>query len=182
MKLGWAACVALAACAMVSGGASAQEHKPQRTPSPDIHYVPTPQDAVEAMLKVAQVTATDVVYDLGSGDGRIPITAARKYGARGVGIEIDPALVRKANEAARKAGVADKVTFFQADLFKADLAQATVVTLFLSPSMNLRLRSKLMRELAPGTRIVAYRFPVPDWPPDQQLKVGGRDVYFWMIR
>ena len=169
---------AVLAWLIVLGGIAAAQTKP----SPDIHYVPTPQDAVDAMLDLAQVTANDVVYDLGSGDGRIPITAARKFGARGMGIEIDPDLVRRATDGARKAGVADKVTFSQADLFKTDLSKATVVMLYLSPSVNLRLRSKLMRDLAPGSRIVAYRFGIPDWAPDRQIRVGGRDIFFYTIK
>ena len=148
----------------------------------DIHYVPTPEAVVDAMLTLARVTSADVVYDLGSGDGRIPIEAARKYGARGIGVELDPALVQRARENAAAAGVADKVTFIQADLFRTDLSEATVVTLFLSPSVNLRLRSKLQRELKPGARIVSNRFPIADWVPDQELTVEGTPVKFWLVR
>jgi precorrin-6B methylase 2 len=147
----------------------------------DIHYVPTPPEVVDAMLTMAKVTAGDVVYDLGSGDGRIPIEAARRFGARAVGVELDPALVERARENAKDAGVADKVTFLQADLFKTDLSEATVVTLFLSPSVNLRLRSKLQRELKPGSRIVSNRFPIGDWMPDRQIMVGPTAVLFWMV-
>ena len=154
----------------------------QTVPSLDIHYVPTPTAVVEAMLRIARVTSTDVVYDLGSGDGRIVIEAARTYGARGVGVELHPELVKQAREGARKAGVADKVTFVQADLFKTDLSPATVVTLYLSPSINLRLRSKFERELRPGARLVSHRFPVGDWQPDQELTVGDNRVLFWTIR
>jgi SAM-dependent methyltransferase len=153
-----------------------------QVPGLDIHYVPTSTEAVDVMLKMAKVTGSDVVYDLGSGDGRIPIAAAQVYGARGVGVELDPKLVRLANDNARKAGVTDKVTFIQADLFKTDLSKATVVTLYLSPSVNLRLRSKLQRELAPGSRVVSNRFPIPDWPPEQQLKVGDQDVFLYTIK
>ena len=148
----------------------------------DIHYVPTPDAVVDAMLTLARVTPADVVYDLGSGDGRIPIEAARKYGARGVGVELDAALVQQARENAMAAGVADKVTFVQADLFRTDLSGATVVTLFLSPSVNLRLRSKLQRELAPGARVVSNRFPIGDWTPDRELTVEGTPVKFWLVR
>lgn len=156
-------------------------HAQSRTPSLDIHYVPTPNDAVELMLRLAQVTPADVVYDLGSGDGRIVITAAQKYGARGVGVELDPELVKRARAGAAKAGVQDRVEFRQEDLFKADLSPATVVTLFLSPSMNLRLESKLKRELRPGARIVAYRFPVGTWRPEQEVPVGRERVFLWTI-
>jgi len=152
-----------------------------RPPSPDIHFVPTPTAIVDAMLKLARVTPTDVIYDLGSGDGRIVITAARRYGARAIGIEIDPELIKEATRNARKAGVADHVTFIQADLFKTDLSEASVVTLFLSPSINRRLEAKLKRELKPGSRIVSHRFPIDDWKPDEDLKVKGKHVYLWRI-
>jgi precorrin-6B methylase 2 len=153
-----------------------------RPPTPDIHYVPTPSNVVDVMLARAEVTSGDVVYDLGSGDGRIVITAAQKHGARGVGVEIDAKLVALARENARKAGVADRVRFIEGDLFKTDLSEATVVTLFLSPSVNLRLRSKLQRELKPGSRIVSYRFPIADWRPDGEVQVGGQPVYSWRIQ
>jgi SAM-dependent methyltransferase len=170
--------VAAAALALLlAPGVQAQQ--PQRTP--DIHYVPTPPEVVDAMLTLGRVTARDVVYDLGSGDGRIVITAAQKYGARGVGVELDRALVAEAVENADKAGVADRVAFRQGDLFQTDLAPATVVTLFLSPTVNLRLRSKLMRELAPGTRIVSHRFGIGDWAPDAEVEVRGTKVYLWTI-
>lgn len=149
--------------------------------TPDIHYVPTPTEVVAAMLEVAKVTADDVVYDLGSGDGRIVITAAQKYGARGVGIELDRDLVNQANRNAREAGVQDRVRFRRGDLFRQDLSPATVVTLFLSPSVNLRLQSKLLRELKPGTRVVSHQFPIGDWPAQAELDVNGRKVFFWVI-
>jgi cyclopropane fatty-acyl-phospholipid synthase-like methyltransferase len=151
--------------------------------TPDIHYVPTPDAVVDTMLAAAQVGATDVVYDLGSGDGRIVIEAARKYGARGVGIELDAALNSKAFNNARKAGVADRVTFVQADFFKVDLSEATVVTLFLSPNINQRLQPKLRRELKPGARVVSHRFPMPPgWKPDRDIHVKGTRVFLWTIR
>ena len=154
-----------------------------QTPGADVHYVPTPDAVVRAMLDVAHVTSADVVYDLGSGDGRIVIEAARKYGARAVGIELDPELNKQATKNAQKAGVADKVTFVRADFFKTDLSEATVVTLFLSPSINARLQSKLRRELRPGARIVSHRFPMPpDWKPDIDLAVKGTHVFLWTIR
>jgi SAM-dependent methyltransferase len=150
--------------------------------TPDIHFVPTPSDVIDAMLTLAHVTADDVVYDLGSGDGRIVIAAAEKYGARGVGVEIDPQLVKAANGRARKHRVADRVRFVQGNLFTFDISEATVVTLYLSGSINRRLAPKLMRELKPGARVVSHRFDMYDWPPDQQVKVGGRNVYLWTIR
>lgn len=154
-----------------------------QTPGADVHYVPTPDAVVGAMLDIAGVTAADVVYDLGSGDGRIVIEAARKYGARAVGIELDPELNKNAAGNAQKAGVADKVSFVRADLFKTDLSEASVVTLFLSPNINARLQPKLRRELKPGARIVSHRFPMPpDWKPDRDLVVDGTHVFLWTIR
>src|SRR2546426_4688725 len=130
--------------------------------TPDIHFVPTSRGVIDAMLSLAHVTANDVVYDLGSGEGDIVIRAAEKYGARGVGVEIDPQLVKRAKERARKRGVADKVTFIQGDLFKADISDATVVAIYLSNSINRRLAPKLMRELKPGARVVSHRFDMYD--------------------
>ena len=164
----------LAAAAPVVSGQT-----PARTP--DVHFVPTPTAVVDAMLKLANVTSSDVIYDLGSGDGRIVISAAQKFGARGVGIELDRQLVNEANKKARKAGVADKVTFLSTDLFKADISEATVVTLYLLPSINLRLQPKLMRELKPGTRIVSHRFDMGAWTPEQDVIVRGVHVYLWTI-
>jgi ribosomal protein L11 methylase PrmA len=149
---------------------------------PDVLYVPTPQAVVEAMLDVAQVKSTDVVYDLGSGDGRIVIAAAKKYGARGVGIEIDPALVKKAKDNAAAAGVSNRVRFVAQDLFAANISDATVVTLYLLQSINERLRPKLIRELKPGTRVVSHMFNMgPEWPPEKTLEVEQSRVFFWTI-
>lgn len=159
--------------------AEAQATKQQRTP--DVIYVPTPPEVVEAMLKVADVKKGDVLYDLGSGDGRIVITAARDLGVRGVGIDIDPKRIEEANENAQKEGVADRVKFLQQDLFESDFSDATVVTLYLLPSLNLKLRPKLMKELKPGTRIVSHSFDMGDWKPEKTLDVNGRMVYFWTI-
>lgn len=155
--------------------------RPQVPPgrAPDVIFVPTPQPVVEAMLKLAQVGPTDVIYDLGSGDGRIPIAAARLYGARGVGIDIDPERTREAIANARAAGVADKVSFVTQDLFTTDLRPATVVTLYLLPSINRRLIPKLNAELKPGTRIVSHAFDMGDIPPVRRQEVGGRMLYFW---
>ncbi len=154
----------------------------QSAAAPDVVYVPTPQPVVDAMLQLAQVTSNDVVYDLGSGDGRIVITAAKRYGARGVGIEIDPALVRQAQENAVAAGVGDRVRFVTENLFTADLREATVVTLYLLQSINERLRPKLVRELTPGTRVVSHVFSMgPEWPPQKTQTIDGRQVYLWTI-
>jgi tRNA A58 N-methylase Trm61 len=137
--------------------------------------------AVRALLALAAVGPQDVVYDLGSGDGRIPITAAREFGARGVGIEIDPALVARAQENARKAGVEDRVEFKLGNMYAADVRQATVVTLFLHPEPNLKLRPKLRSELRPGSRIVSYMWNMGDWPPDEVREVAWRQLYLWRI-
>ena len=154
----------------------------QELRTPDVIFVPTPHEVVDAMLKVAKVGQGDVLYDLGSGDGRIPITAAQKYGiARGIGIDINPERIREANENLRKAGVGQRVRFINADLFESNLGDATVVTLYLLPELNLKLLPKLLKELKPGTRIVSHAFDMGTWKPEQALKVGGRDVYFWTI-
>ncbi|MBP1606726.1 MAG: putative methyltransferase [Acidobacteria bacterium] len=144
---------------------------PARTP--DVIFVPTPDTVVQAMLDVANVTSSDVVYDLGCGDGR--------RGARGVGIDIDPSRIREATANARAAGVTDKVQFMEADLFATDISEATVVTLYLLPSLNRKLMPKLLEELRPGTRIVSHAFDMGDWAPDKHLEVDGRDVYFWTV-
>ena len=159
--------------------ALAQEPTPLR--EGDVIYVPTPPEVVEAMLKVAKVTKDDVVYDLGSGDGRIPITAAKEYGARGVGIDIDPQRIREAEANLKDAGVGDRVRFLNTDLFTADISEATVVTLYLLPSLNLKLLPKLNKELRPGTRVVSHAFDMGDARPEETLNVNGRAVYFWTI-
>jgi cyclopropane fatty-acyl-phospholipid synthase-like methyltransferase len=133
------------------------------------------------MLALARVTSSDVVYDLGSGDGRIVIVAAQRFGARGVGIEIDPQLVERSRAIAREGGVADRATFIEGDLFTADLSRATVVTLFLSDFVNARLESKLKQELRPGTRIVSHQFPIGHWKPDATLRVDGAELFLWTI-
>jgi len=151
------------------------------TRRPDVIYVPTPEAVVEAMLQVANVGKNDIVYDLGCGDGRIPVTAAKKYGARGVGIDIDPQRIKEANENVAKNNVGDRVRIVQGDLFEQDLSQATVVTLYLLPSLNVKLMPKLMKELKPGTRIVSHAFDMGDWKPEKELDVEGRRVYYWTI-
>jgi SAM-dependent methyltransferase len=151
----------------------------------DVPYVPTAEIVVDEMLRVAQVGKDDVVYDLGCGDGRIVITAAKRHGARGVGVDIDPRRIKESNENARKAGVTDRVKFHQQDLFKMEFKDATVVTLYLLPQVNLRLRPRLLNELRPGTRIVSHDFSMDDWRADETLRVKGpsreHTVYFWVI-
>jgi SAM-dependent methyltransferase len=156
--------------------------QPLQTREPDVFYVPTPQPVVEAMLKMAKVTDKDVVYDLGCGDGRIPIAAAQEYGARGIGIDIDPARIAEANENAKAAGVTGKVTFLNQDLFTTDFSDATVVTLYLLPSLNEKLIPKL-KALKPGTRIVSHAFDMGfSWPPDDKQEIQGKTIYYWVVR
>jgi len=146
-------------------------------------YVPTPSDVVERMLTLAKIGARDVVYDLGCGDGVIVTTAAQKYGARAVGIDIDPVRVKEATERAQKMGVSDKVRIVQGDLFEADIKEASVVTLYLLTSLNIKLMPKLKKELKPGTRIVSQSFSMGDeWPPEKEIQVDGRPVYLWTIK
>jgi len=164
----------------VSAQAPAQTQELRR---PDVHYVPTPQAVVDAMLRMANVTANDVVYDLGCGDGRIPVTAAQRFGARGVGIDIDPVRINEANENAKNAGVTDKVKFLNQDLFESDFRDATVVTLYLLPSLNVKLMPKLKAELKPGTRIVSHAFDMgTEWPPEKTEQVEGKNIYYWTIK
>ncbi len=158
------------------------EGAPRPAREPDVIYVPTPEPVVDAMLNLAGVKAGDVLYDLGSGDGRIPIAAAQRFGVRGVGIDINPVRVREANANAEAAGVTDLVTFKEADLFEEDIGEATVVTLYLLQSLNVKLRPKLLAELAPGTRIVSHAFDMADeWEPEQTQEVGGSRIYLWTV-
>jgi len=160
-----------------------RHRKPLR--KPDVIFVPTPEETVEEMLRLAEIKPGDKLYDLGSGDGRIPIRAAQKYGIHAVGIDIDPKMIAVAEEAARAAGVADKVKFRNEDLFRADFRDATVVTLYLSDVLNLKLRPKLLRELKPGTEIISHDFRMGDWAPEQTVRVPWkslyRTVYVWTV-
>ena len=148
---------------------------------PDIHYTPTRHEVAEAMLELAGVTGNDVVYDLGSGDGRLPIIAAQTYGARGVGIEIDPTLVARSIQNARDAGVADRVTFVEGDLLTADISQATVVTLYLSTMLMRQIEPKLKSELRPGARIVSHHFWFQGWPAERTRQVDSSELFLWRI-
>jgi cyclopropane fatty-acyl-phospholipid synthase-like methyltransferase len=152
-------------------------------PQKDVIFVPTPQEVVDEMLKLANVTSSDVVYDLGSGDGRIPITAAKTYGARGIGIDICDIRIQEANANLQAAGVGDKVQFLKQDLFTTDISNATVVTMYLLPTLNLRLIPKLNKELKPGTRIVSHAFDMSidgvERAPKETRNVNGRTVYLW---
>ena len=165
--------VVLFACA----GASAQV-----APNyPDVIYVPTPQDVVDEMLSLAKVGKGDVLYDLGSGDGRIPVTAAKRFGIRAVGIDIDPQRIQEANENAKKNGVTHLVQFRQENLFTTNFSEATVVTLYLLPDLNVKLRPRLLAELKPGTRIVSHQFDMAEWKPEKKVELNGRTIYFWTI-
>ena len=150
-------------------------------PGQDVRYEPTPMPVVRALLELADVGPQDVVYDLGSGDGRIPITAAREFGARGVGIEIDSALVTQAQANARAAGVGDKVEFRNGDMYAADVRPATVVTLFLHPGPNLKLREQLRSDLQAGSRVVSYAWDMGGWKPADVRPVGDHEIYLWRI-
>ena len=159
-------------------GAGAGQRPPR---APDIFFAPTRQTIVDGMLRLAKVTAADVVYDLGSGDGRIVVIAAQKYGARGVGIEVDPKLVALSQELAVSSEVGDRVAFIQGDMFTSDISAATVVTLYLSESLNLDLEPKLRNELRKGTRIVSHQFPMGRWKPDETRVVDGAQLFLWIV-
>ncbi len=169
-----------ATAVIVIAGASVYTQEQQQK-NLDVPYVPTPQTVVDEMLKLAAVTKGDLVYDLGSGDGRIVITAAKKYGVRGVGVDIDPDRIKEAIANAVQAGVTDRVKFIEQDLFQIDLKEASVVTLYLLPAINLKLRPKLWRELKPGTRVVSHSFDMGDWKPEKTVEVDGRTIYYWVI-
>ena len=185
--------VAVFAAIVAACGASAQRSEVTQAPtakqqaSPvkrDVPYVPTPQNVVEEMLTLANVTKDDVVYDLGCGDGRLVITAVKKFGARrGFGVDIDPQRIEESNANAKAAGVTDRATFAVQDLFQTDFKDATVVTLYLLPEVNLRLRPKLLSDLKPGTRVVSHSFDMGDWKPQKAITVqpGGQRLYLWTI-
>jgi len=170
----------LAGALLVISCATAQNGQPKQHP-PDVPYVRSPNAVVDAMLKLAGVKKGDNVYDLGCGDGRIVIAAAKDYGAHGVGIDLNPDLIQEARETARKARVETLVKFEVNDLFDADIHDATVVALYLLPNVNLRLRPKLFKDLKPGTRVVSYSWNMGDWKPDKEATVDGRAIYLWTI-
>ena len=174
-------CLLMFASIVWTAGAAWAGQVAESPKKPDVIYVPTPPAVVDAMLKLAKVGADDVVYDLGCGDGRIVIAAAKNYGARGVGIDVDPERIGEAEENARKEGVEDRVHFEQADLFETPIGEATVVTLYLLPSLNLKLRPKLWKELKIGTRVVSHAFDMDGWEPEQRIEVDGRKVFLWTI-
>lgn len=181
----WLVLAASSLCVAFAGAipSHAQEQQARPTRPLDVWYVPTPHEIVDRMLDMAKVRPTDVVYDLGCGDGRMVIAAAKKYGTRGVGVDLDPARIREARANARAAGVEKLVTFKVGDMFETDVTEATVVMLYLLPELNRRLRPKLLAELKPGARIVSHDFDMGrDFPPDEYVKLGTSGVYLWRIR
>jgi SAM-dependent methyltransferase len=148
---------------------------------PSLYFAATPQPVVEAMLTLARVTADDVVYDLGSGDGRIVVIAAQRFGARGVGVELRPELIAISRQVAREGGVADKATFIEADMFTTDISEATVVTMWLTEAVSTRLEPKLKRELRAGTRIVSRQFRIANWIPEQIVRFENEELFLWTI-
>ena len=184
------ACVPASSAAAQGRGAGASKRraraqKTRRLREPDVIFVPTPPETVDEMLRQAHLKKGDVLYDLGSGDGRIPIAAAKRYGVRAVGIDIDPKLVEEAREAARREGVESLVTFRNEDMFAADVREATVVTLYLSNTLNVMLRPKLLRELRPGSLVISHDFRMGDWAPEKSIRVPWktlyRTVYVWTV-
>jgi methylase of polypeptide subunit release factors len=147
----------------------------------DVPFVATPQPVVDKMLEMAEIQSGDVLIDLGSGDGRIPITAAKKYGVQSLGVDLNPTRITEANQNAVREKVTDKVKFREQDLFQTDLSTATVITMYLLTSVNMKLRPTLMK-LKPGTRIVSHAFAMGDWKPDKTARVEGRDIYMWIVR
>jgi SAM-dependent methyltransferase len=149
--------------------------------APDVIFVPTPNDVVDKMLEMAKVSAKDIVYDLGCGDGRIVITAAQKFGARCVGVDIDPQRIKEATTNAQAARVTERVRFIEGDLFETDISEATVVTLYLLTRLNEKLKPKLLKDLRPGTRVVSHAFDMGDWAPEAKAQVGASSVFLWRI-
>jgi SAM-dependent methyltransferase len=147
----------------------------------DVPYVATPQAVVDKMLELANVTKDDYLIDLGCGDGRIPITAARQFGTRGMGVDIDPARIYEANVNAVNAHVRDKVEFKQKDLFQTDFSKATVLTMYLLPRINLELRPRILSQLKPGTRVISHSFDMGDWKPDKKIIVENHPIYLWIV-
>jgi hypothetical protein len=154
---------------------------PLRAQQLDVPYVPTPQAVVDHMLTVAGVSEKDYVIDLGSGDGRIAVTAAEKFGARAMGVDLNPVRIAEAEANARRAGVTDRVTFREQNLFDTEIGEATVLTMYLLPRVNIELRPRVLKELRAGTRVVSHAFDMGDWEADQHDIVTGRDVYLWIV-
>jgi precorrin-6B methylase 2 len=173
----------LGAAALVASPAIVRRAHAQAEPVPrlDVPFVPTPQQVVDKMLELANVQKGDFLIDLGSGDGRIPVTAAQRYGVRALGVDINPQRIKEANERAQSAGVTNLVEFRQADLFETDISQANVLTMYLLPSVNMKLRPKIWSDMKPGSRVVSHAFDMGDWAPEQKVTVDGRTVYLWTV-
>lgn len=169
---------ALVAAPAIVGRAHAQA---EPVPRLDVPFVPTPQVVVDKMLEVAKIQKGDFLIDLGSGDGRIPVTAAQRYGVRALGVDINPQRIKEANERAQAAGVTNLVEFRQADLFETDISQANVLTMYLLPSVNMKLRPKIWSDMRPGSRVVSHAFDMGDWAPEQKFTADGRSVYLWTV-
>ena len=182
MNLSASRTIALGATAWLLASAPVLAQIPAQgdRPALDVHYVPTPQEVVDRMLAMAKVTKDDFVIDLGSGDGRIVITAAQKFGSRGMGVDLDPERIKEANAIRKKATVEDTVEFRQANLFETDLTKATVLTMYLLPRLNIQLRPMLL-DLKPGTRLASHAFDMGEWKPDRHDRVSGRDAYHWIV-
>ena len=148
---------------------------------PDVIFVPTPQEVVDQMLKMANVHKGDVLYDLGCGDGRTVVTAAKEFGIKAVGVDINPQRIKESQENAKNAGVTNLVSFRNEDLFETDIKEASVVTLYLLPSLNVKLRPRLWKELKPGSRIVSHDFDMGDWPPEKTVELDGHTIYMWTV-
>ena len=171
-----AALLGAGACFLTAHSALAQP-----IPNLDVPYVPTPQQVVDRMLEIAKVSGKDFVMDLGCGDGRMLVTAATKFGARGFGVDLNPVRIREATENAARANVADKVKFEVKNLFDTQIKDADVLTMYLLPSVNMQLRPRILSEMKPGSRIVSHAFNMEDWDPDQRENVDGREVFFWIV-
>ena len=179
----WHAIIAVTACllALLAPATARADFYP--SPWVDVPFLTSGTEIVKGMLRIAKVEKTDTVYDLGCGDGRIVIAAAKIYGAKGVGIDLDPDLISQAMENAKSVGVGDRVKFIRGDLFKQDFSDATVVMIYLFPEINRKLRPQLWRQLKLGTRVVSHEFDMgPEWPPEKTERVDGKNIHFWTIR
>ncbi len=177
----WVSAVVFASMLCIVTTVNAQDEAAAAPVKKDVPYVPTPQPVVDRMLEMAAVTKDDVVYDLGCGDGRMVVTAAKKYGAKGVGVDIDPQRIKESNENAKSAGVTDKVKFSIKDLFTMDFAEADVLTMYLLPDVNLRLRPKILSDMKPGSCIVSHSFDMDDWKHDETDEVDSSTIYYWIV-